>query len=79
MNKDKLIRLSKNMVREYFNRYIVNEEKGIKKISCCSVNLLDYRKVDGRTRVSLFVPNHNEEYAVFYDRKTGRIDSSILV
>ena len=66
------------MVKEYFNRYVVSEEKGIKKISCWSVNLLDYRRIDGRMRVQLNIPKYNQNYEVFYDKKTGRIDSSIL-
>ena len=67
------------MVKEYFNRYIVNDENGFKRITPYNVYILDYQRIKGCTKVLLYVPKHDEEYEVCYDRKTGEISSSISI
>lgn len=78
MNKYELIRLSKNLVKEYFNRYVVNKENNIKKIQSNSVVLLKYKEGRRYIRVLLGVPNHNMGYKVTYNKKTEEIETLII-
>ena len=83
MNKAELIKLSKNMVKEYFNRYVANDKNEIGKITNYNIQLLDYIGVRGHAKVLLCVPKYNQGqeiiYEVSYDKKTGAIDSSIVI
>jgi hypothetical protein len=77
MKKGELISVAKNMVTEYFNKYVdKNKTKGIQKINFDDVEVIGFYKKGKNYRLLLVTPTSDGiYYEVSYDSKTDKIYS----
>ena len=78
MNKDELVNVSKNMVKEYHNRYVNKYFNVTKPITVDNVEVIGYHDDQTTMWVLLTVPTSDElKYEVSYSKKTGQIHSFV--
>ena len=76
MKKGELIDVSKRMVREYYNRYVMEEKEGLEKISLNDVEVIGFHEDGNDYRVLLSTPTTDGlYYEVVCDRKTNEMKS----
>lgn len=77
MKKGEFIRVSKRMVKEYYNRYVAVREE-IPKITRTNVVLIDYEECSEYFRAILITTeSEGNHYGVTYDRKANELYSYI--
>ena len=76
MNKEQLINVSKNMVKEYFNRYIDKEHP----ITEDDIEVAGFKNNSATLWLLLSVPSSDMKlkYEVSYSKKTGQLHTGIL-
>jgi hypothetical protein len=75
MNKGKFISICKQMVKEYFNRYIC-DEKGLQKITHNQVEVIGFQEDCTCYRAILVTPTDDGlYYGVTYNKYTKDFDS----
>lgn len=78
MKKGEFINVSKRMVKEYFNKYVVGKD-GIEKISCCDICVVGFSHVDGNYKILLSTPITDDVYyKVIYDKESDELKSTLV-
>ena len=76
MNKEEFVNISKRMVKEYFNRYILDDDDYELKEQDIQVIMLG--DTDECYKITLTTPDlENLYYGVTYDKKTKKLHSFI--
>lgn len=77
MKKGDFISVSKRMVKEHYNRYVIKE--GESKLKINEVHVVNFRDDNGDYRIVLTTAYvDGMYYEVTYDSEYGEIDSMIL-
>lgn len=76
MNKEEFVNVSKRMVKEYFNRYIIdNEDEEIRENDIQVISLGDTPE---QYKITLTTPDlENLYYGITYDKNTKKLHSFI--
>lgn len=76
MNKEEFVNVSKRMVKEYFNRYIIDDED--EEIREQDVQIISLGDTDEYYKITLTTPDlENLYYGVTYDKATKKLHSFI--
>ena len=76
MKKGAFINVSKRMVREYHNRYMVNED--IQKTFARDVEVIEFQEDSDKYKILMVVPNYPDIfYGVTYDIVNDKLHSYI--